>query len=93
MPLYIVETVQLFRHRYIIECNDLEHAYDTVTCKEATEFSQMDLDETIVSGREITYEEFNKMNESLKNLGDGTTYQPEIGSPWLGDKVIHKVVY
>ena len=93
MPLFVVETINTYRHRYVIDCKNLEHAYDTVACEEAPEFSQMFLGENIVTGREITYDQFNKMNEALKIHGDGTQYQPESGSPWMGDKMIHKVEY
>lgn len=93
MPLYVVETINTFRHRYVIECKNLEHAYDTVVSGEAVEFSQMYLGEQVVSGREITTEEFHHMNKALEEHGDGTSYQPESGSPWLGEKVIHRVDY
>lgn len=94
MPLFVVETIQTFRHKYVIECKNLEHAYDTVTMNEAEEFSQMYLGEQIVTGREITKEEYNKMVNDLQNgHGDGTHYQPESGSPWMGDRLIHKVDY
>ena len=93
MPLFVVETISTFRHRYVIECKELEHAYDTVAMEEAQEFSQMHLGEQIVTGREITLDEFERMNDALNQYGDGTHYQPESGSPWMGDKMIHKVEY
>ena len=93
MPLFVVETIGMYRHKYVIECKELEHAFDTITCEEAVEFSQMHLGEQIVTGKEITYQEFQTMNEALNAYGDGTHYQPESGSPWMGDKMIHKVVY
>lgn len=93
MPLYVVEAIQTFRHKYVIECKELEHAFDTVASNEASEFSQMHLGEQVVTGREITYEEFDRMCKSLETVGDGTTYQPESGSPWMGRKSIHTVVY
>lgn len=93
MPLFVVETISTFRHRYVIECESLEHAYDTVTMEEAPEFSQMHLGEQIVTGREITRKEFKRMNEALELHGDGTHYRPESGSPWMGEKMIHKVKY
>lgn len=93
MPLYVVETIQTYRHRYVIECQELEHAYDTVAMNEADEFSQMHLGENIISGREITREEFSRMNKALEAYGDGTKFQPENGSPWMGDKMIHVVEY
>lgn len=93
MPLYVVETIQTFRHRYIIECENAEHATDTVTMNEADEFSQMYLGENIISSKEITFNEFYKMNADLELYGDGVKCQPEVGSPWMGDKMIHKVEY
>lgn len=95
MPLFIVETIQTFRHKYVIDCNSLEHAYDTVAMEEAQEFSQMHLGETIVTGREITKNDFDDMVKSLENngFGDGTECQPETGSPWMGEKMIHVVRY
>lgn len=93
MPLYVVETIQTFRHKYVIDCKELSHALDTVAMNEAEEFSQMYLGEQVVTGREITYEEFHRMNAALDEYGDGTHYQPESGSPWMGEEMIHKVDY
>ena len=93
MPLFVVETIQTFRHRYVVDCKSLEHAYDTVTMEEADEFSQMHLGEQIVTGRGISKEEFIDMNKSLESHGDGTHYRPESGSPWMGEKMIHVVKY
>jgi hypothetical protein len=94
MPLFVVDAIQMFRTRYVIECKEAEHAGDTVTMNEAEQFSQMDLGERILTTKEITYEEFRKMNKDMENgHGDGTPYQAESGSPWMGEKMIHKVVY
>ena len=93
MPLYLVETINQFRIRYVIDCQSAEHADDTITCDEAEEFSQKHLGETILTTREITLEEFRRMNKSLKKNGDGYHYCPESGSPWMGEKMIHKVNY
>ncbi len=93
MPLFVVETIQTFRHKYVVDCKSLEHAYDTVSMNEAEEFSQMYLGEQIVSGREISRKEFERMNKALEKHGDGTHCQPESGSPWMGEKMIHVVQY
>lgn len=93
MPLFVVEAISTFRHKYVIDCKSLEHAFDTVTMEEAAEFSQMHLGEQIVSGRGISHEEFTRMNDALQQYGDGTQYQPETGSPWMGEKMIYKVNY
>lgn len=54
MPLYIVDTISTFRHRYIIECDERGHATDTVVMEEAEEVSQFWLGESIIEAREIT---------------------------------------
>lgn len=93
MPLFVVETISQFRTRYVVECQEAEHAADTVTMEEADEFSQMHLGEIILSTREITYEDFTRMNTTLEQYGDGSKYRPESGSPWMGDQMIHRVDY
>ena len=94
MPLFVVDAIQTFRTRYIIECRSAEHAGDTVTMNEAEQFSQMDLGERILTTKEITYEEFRRMNKAMEDgHGDGTSFQAETGSPWMGEKMIHVVKY
>jgi len=94
MPLFVVDAIQMFRTRYVIDCREAEHAGDSVTMNEAEQFSQMDLGERILTTKEITYEEFHKMNKSLEDgYGDGTHYQAESGSPWMGEKIIYVVNY
>ena len=94
MPLFVVDAIQMFRTRYVIECKEAEHAGDTVTMNEAEQFSQMDLGERILTTKEITYEEFHRMNKAMEDShGDGTSFQAESGSPWMGEKMIHVVNY
>ena len=54
MPKYLVETVSMFRIRYVVECESPEHAKDTVTMNEADEFGQLHIDENIIGCREVT---------------------------------------
>ena len=94
MPLFVVDAIQMFRTRYVIECKEAEHAGDTVTLNQAEQFSQMDLGERILTTKEITYEEFRRMNKAIEeDHGDGTSFQAETGSPWVGEKLIHVVNY
>ena len=63
--LYIVETISMFRMRYVVEANEAEHAADEVVyrhgaCELLQEFSQHHVDEVITSTREITQEEYLK---------------------------------
>lgn len=66
----------MFRMRYVIEANNAEHAKDEVTMNNGQlyEFSQLHLDETITSVREIDQAEylrqFNEDNEYLKDWTD-----------------------
>ena len=58
--LVLVECVQQYRMRYVVEVPLLDNpvwALDTVTCEEAEEFSQYDLGETIISHRIVTKDE------------------------------------
>ena len=55
----LVETVQTFRHRYMVQVpkGEAEWALDTVVMNEAKEFSQEHLGETIVSHRVVSAQE------------------------------------
>ena len=59
----LVETVQTFRHRYMVEVpvGKSEWALDAVVCQDANEFSQKHLDEAIVSHRVVSYDEAMRM--------------------------------
>jgi len=77
MPLYLVETVSMFRMRYVIECKEETHATDTVITGNAgdgkiiPELSQQHIDENIMSVRKISMPEymelFDKDNDYLKS--------------------------
>ena len=60
--LVLVETVSVFRHRYVVECNEEEHAADEVVCRlgndDFEEFSQHHVDESISSTRVINEQEY-----------------------------------
>ncbi len=92
--LYVVDTIVTFRHRYVVEAKELEHAYDEVTMRDSRapgddfdEMTQRCLGESIIDGREITKKEFKKMLETLKSSND------EICSYWMGDKLIRTIEY
>jgi len=86
MPKYLVETIDMFRMRYVIECESAEHAKDAVTMKEAEEFSQLYLDETITSTRMIDDAEYLRMfdedNDYLKDWSEEQKF-----------KYVHEIVY
>ena len=54
MPKYLVETISMFRIRYVIDCESAEHAKDVVSFNEADEFGQKHIDENIIGCREVT---------------------------------------
>lgn len=77
MSKYLVEAVSMFRMRYVIEAENVDHAKDEVTMNhngELREFSQMHIDENITSVREIDREEylrlFNEDNDYLQDWDD-----------------------
>lgn len=74
----MVETVSMFRMRYMVEVpkGKKEYALDTVVCNEAKEFSQEHLGETIVSHRVVT------KKEALKICDEDNNYC----SSWTDDK-------
>lgn len=59
MPKYLVETISMFRMRYVVECESAEHATDEVAMlpEDLKEFSQKHIDENIISCREVTDED------------------------------------
>ena len=74
--LYLVETVSMFRMRFVVEAKEAEHANDEVVCNNGNleEFSQKHIAENIVSTREITADEYMKLfdedNDYLKQWTD-----------------------
>jgi hypothetical protein len=64
MPKYLVETVSVFRMRYVVEAKKASDARDEVTMNVGDnfhEFSQLHLDEMISSTREIDDAEYLRM--------------------------------
>ena len=64
MPKYLVETVSVFRIRYVVEAKNASDARDEVTMNVGDNFhemSQLHLDEMISSTREIDTAEYLRM--------------------------------
>ncbi len=65
--LYLVETVSIFRERYVVEAKEEEHALDEVVLNingyedNWKEFSQKHIGESITSSREISKKEYLKL--------------------------------
>ena len=92
--LYLVDTIVTFRHRYVVEAKELEHAYDEVTMRDSgasndhfEEVTQRCLSEQIIGGQKISKKEFKKL---LKNLESD---DKELSSYWMGDQLIRKIDY
>jgi hypothetical protein len=92
--LFIVDTIVTFRHKYVIEADALEHAYDEVTMRDSgdpedsfEEVTQRFLGEQICDGREITKAEFDALLVTIANDTD------ELSSTWMGDELIRKINY
>jgi len=63
--LYLVETVSIFRQRYVVEAREAEHAADEVVMESGNpdfkEFSQKHISELVTSTREISVDEYLKL--------------------------------
>lgn len=74
MAKYLVETISMFRMRYVVEAKNKFDAMDEVTMNdngELREFSQKHIDENITDAREIDREEYLRMfNEDNDYLQD-----------------------
>lgn len=59
MPKFLVRTVSTFYHTYVVECEEADHAADSVTCADADflELHQEHVDESILEVTEITTQE------------------------------------
>jgi hypothetical protein len=76
--LYLVETVSMFRMRYVVEAREASHAEDEFVMEigkdSFKEFSQHHMDEVIVSTRELSATDymnlFNQDNDYLKSWSD-----------------------
>ena len=79
MPKYLVETVSVFRMRYVVEAKTASDARDEVTISvgdDFKEFSQLHLDEMISSTREIDQAEYLRVfDEDNVYLKDWTEEQ------------------
>ena len=81
--LYVVETISMFRMRYVIEAKEAEHASDEVICElgkdNFKEFSQHHVDEVITSTREISKEEYLKMFDNDNDYLDKWSDEQKFG--------------
>lgn len=83
MPKYLVETVSVFRMRYVVEANNASDAKDEVTMNNdnghLTEFSQMHIDEMITSAREIDYDEYLRLFDEDNDYLRGWEEEQKLG--------------
>jgi hypothetical protein len=87
MSLFEVNTISLFRHKYIIEAKNLDHAYDTVLIDNPESLTQKYLDENIIDGRKIGRKEFEELcSNSMRDSA-------ELSNGHMGTKIIHRVNY
>lgn len=79
--LFLVETVSIYRMRYVIETENADHAADEVVMNNGnlSEFSQKHLDEIISSTREIDEAEYLKLfnvdNDYLMNWSENQKFK------------------
>jgi hypothetical protein len=67
MPLYEINTVSTYRHKYMIEAKELNDAYDILRAGNVDEISTRYLTEVITDGREITNAQSETIMDRLEN--------------------------
>lgn len=83
MPKYLIDTISQFRIRYVVEADNIEHAYDEVILREGdpefVEFSQEHMGQMTVGGRQIDDAEylrvFDEDNDYLKGWTEDLKFQ------------------
>lgn len=82
----MVEAVQQFRMRYMVEVDatNPEWAMDTVVMKDAKEFSQQDMGETIISHRVVSEEEA----LAICDVDNDYINNGKYGNPWTKEQKI-----
>ena len=83
--LYLVETISMFRQRYVVEAKEESDALDEVVVNASSynddwqEFSQKHIDEVVTSSREISKEEYlelyNKDNDYVTSWSDDMKFR------------------
>jgi len=75
----LVETVEMYRMRYIVECTEdnPEYAINIVKSGKANEFSQKHIGETITSARTIPEEEALELCAEDNQWGETWTWKKE----------------
>jgi hypothetical protein len=73
MSKYLVETISVFRIRYVVEAESAERAKTEVDMQDADEFGQLHIGENIIGCREISDEQlaplFYEDNPHLERWG------------------------
>ena len=67
MPLYEINTVSTYRHKYMVEAKELNDAYDILRAGNVDEISTRYLTEVITDGREITNAQSEAIMDRLEN--------------------------
>ena len=84
MSLYEINSVSIFRHKYIVEANNAEEARSLIKENAPEELTQRFVSENIVDSKEITKADFNHI---LKQVSED---EEEEDNSSLGEKIIYK---
>ena len=67
MPLYEINTVSTYRHKYMVDAENINDAYDALRGGNVDELSTRYLTEVITDGREITNTQAETIMDRLEN--------------------------
>lgn len=84
MSLYEINSVSIFRHKYIVEADNVQEARSLIQENAPEELTQRFVSENIVDSKEITKADFNHI---LKQVSED---EEEEDKSALGEKIIYK---
>tara|TARA_B100002019_G_C21174955_1_gene550581 strand:+ start:744 stop:1001 length:258 start_codon:yes stop_codon:yes gene_type:complete len=84
MSLYEINSVSIFRHKYIVEADNVQEARSLIQENAPEELTQRFVSENIVDSKEITKADFNHI---LKQVAED---EEEEDNSALGEKIIYK---
>ena len=84
MSLYEINSVSIFRNKYIVEASNVEEARSLIKENAPEELTQRFVSENIVDSKEITKADFNHI---LKQVSED---EEEEDNSSLGEKIIYK---
>jgi len=84
MPLFELDSISIFKHKYIIEADTLDKAINSLGKYNLEELTQKHVSENVIESKKITKKEF---NELIKKVNKSDVI---LSNAHLGEKIIFR---